>query len=110
MLFRIEQLIGKFNRRRGIKAIVLDVPLLAEIGWTKRCDKLIFVSCSRKNRVKRAEKNGLFDGNKLKILEKFQISLDRKKKITENTIDNNAGLANLKRQIAEIFSKFMENG
>jgi dephospho-CoA kinase len=110
VLFRIEQLIGKFNRRRGIKAIVLDVPLLAEIGWTKRCDKLIFVSCSRKNRVKRAEKNGLFDGNKLKILEKFQISLDRKKKITENTIDNNAGLANLKRQIAEIFSKFMENG
>jgi dephospho-CoA kinase len=110
VLSRIEQLIKEYNRQPGIKAIVLDVPLLAETGWTKRCDKLIFVSCNLKNRLKRAKKSGLFDKNKLKIREKFQISLDKKRKIAENIVDNNVGLANVKKQILKIFSNFMENG
>lgn len=110
VLSRIEQFIKEYNRQPNIKAIVLDVPLLAEVGQAKRCDKLIFVKCSRKKRLQRAKKSGLFDENKLKKLEKFQISLDRKKKIAENTIDNNAGKDIVKKQIAEIFSEFMENG
>ena len=110
VLARIEQLIEEFNRRPDVKAIVLDVPLLAEIGWTKRCDRLIFVGCSPKKRYVRAKKSGLFNENKLKIREKFQISLDKKKKIAENTIDNNLDLISLDRQVAEIFSNIMENG
>jgi dephospho-CoA kinase len=83
---------------------VLDMPLLVEVGWDKRCDRLIFVDCDRKKRLKRAKKMGLFDENQLKVRENFQISLDKKVSIADNIIDNNSGFSALARQVADIFS------
>jgi dephospho-CoA kinase len=104
VLERTEELIEKYNRQSQVKAIVLDMPLLAEVGWAKRCDKLIFVDCKRQLRINRAKKLGIFDENQLKIRENFQISLDNKVSITDNTIDNNSGFSALAKQIAVIFS------
>jgi len=104
VLERAEELIEKYNGQSQVKAIVLDMPLLAEVGWEKRCDKLIFVDCKRELRIKRAKKVGIFDENQLKIRENFQISLDNKVSITDNTIDNNSGFSALAKQIAVIFS------
>ena len=104
VLERAEELIEKYYGQSQVKAIVLDMPLLAEVGWDKRCDKLIFVDCKRELRIKRAKKKGVFDENQLKIREKFQISLDNKVSITDNTIDNNSGFSALAKQIANIFS------
>jgi len=104
VLERAEELIEKYNGQSQVKAIVLDMPLLAEVGWDKRCDKLIFVDCKRGLRIKRAKKIGIFDENQLKIRENFQISLDNKVSITDNTIDNNSGFSALAKQIAVIFS------
>jgi len=106
----VEQLIQQYNQQNQVKAIVLDMPLLAEIGWDKRCDKLIFVNCKRQLRVNRAKKIGIFDKNQLKIRENFQISLDNKASITDNTIDNNSDFSALARQVASIFSYIMDNG
>jgi dephospho-CoA kinase len=108
VLERAEKLIEKYNGQSHIKAIVLDMPLLVEVGWDKKCDKLIFVDCKRESRVKRAKKMGIFDENQLKIRENFQISLDKKVAITDNTIDNNSGFSALAKQIAEIFSCISE--
>ncbi|MHC4546215.1 MAG: dephospho-CoA kinase [Planctomycetota bacterium] len=104
VLERAEELIDKYNVQSQVKAIVLDMPLLAEVGWDKRCDKLIFVDCKRELRIKRAKKMGFFDENQLNIRENFQISLDNKVAITDNTIDNNSGYSALAKQIADIFS------
>jgi dephospho-CoA kinase len=104
VLARAEQLIGQYNRQQKVRAIVLDMPLLVEVGWDKRCERLIFVNCDRKKRLKRAKKMGLFDENQLKVRENFQISLDKKAAITDNTIDNNSGFSALARQVADIFS------
>jgi dephospho-CoA kinase len=104
VLERVEKLIKQYEGEDQVKAIVLDMPLLAEVGWDKRCDKLIFVDCKRELRINRAKKKGFFDENQLKIREKFQISLDNKVAITDNTIDNNSGFSALAKQIADIFS------
>jgi len=108
VLERAEQLIEEFNSRPEIKAIVLDMPLLVEVGWEKRCEKLIFIDCKEQIRAERSKKTHLFDENKLKIRENFQISLDKKQGIAENTIDNNSELSSLKKQVAEIFSNIVE--
>ena len=100
---KVEQLIKKYKNKNQIKAIVLDMPLLVEVGWAKRCDKLIFVDCDPKIRAKRAEKMG-FNKNQIKIRENFQISLDKKAKLADNTIENNSGFSALVRQVADIFS------
>ncbi len=106
---QIEQLIEEYKHQNHIKAIVLDIPLLAEIGWTKRCDKVIFVDSNEKLRLERAKK---LDYNKkqLKIREKFQISLDNKQKLADNTIENNSDFSALVRQIADILSDIIING
>jgi dephospho-CoA kinase len=104
VLVRAEQLIEQYNRQQQVAAIVLDMPLLVEVGWDKRCDRLIFVRCDQKKRLERTKKMGLFDENQLKVRENFQISLDKKASITDNTIDNNSGFSALARQVADIFS------
>ena len=103
VLKQVRELIKKANGQSRVKAIVLDMPLLAEVGWQKRCDKLIFVKCRQKIRFKRAKMNL----GTLKNRENFQISLDKKKAIADNTIDNNSGFSALARQITDIFSGIM---
>jgi len=109
VLERAEVLIKQYNRQNQVKAIVLDMPLLAEVGWAGRCNKLIFVDCKRQLRLNRTKKMG-FDENQFKIRENFQISLDNKAGLADNIVDNNSGLLALAKQVADIFSDTVYNG
>lgn len=109
VLKRAEELIERYSSQKQAKAIVLDIPLLLEVSWAKRCDKLIFVRCKRSVRLQRAKKMG-FDENQIKIREKFQISLDKKARVADNIIDNNSNVSTLVRQVADIFSNMVNNG
>jgi dephospho-CoA kinase len=109
VLKRAEHLIEQYKRQSRVRAIVLDMPLLVEVGWAKRCDRLIFVDCKRKLQAERAEKMG-FDENQIKIREFFQISLDNKAKVADNIIDNNSDFSALVRQVTDIFSYIVNNG
>ena len=109
VLRRAEGLIERYNRQNQVKAIVLDMPLLVEVGWAKRCDKLIFVGCGRQLRIDRAKKLGIFGENQLKIRENFQISLDKKVDIADNMVDNNSDLSGLAKQVTDIFSYIVDN-
>ena len=106
---RAEELIEQYKRQNQIKAVVLDMPLLVEIGWADRCNKLIFVKCKEKIRAERAKKMG-FDKNQLKNRENFQISLDNKVALADNTVENNSDFSAMVRQVADIFSDIMNNG
>ena len=104
VLAEAERLIEHYCGQTGIKAIVLDMPLLVEVGWHKRCKKLVFVDCQTNLRAARAGKMGIFGEEQLLIRENFQIPLDMKMKLADNVLDNNSGASQLARQIAEIFS------
>jgi len=99
---RTQELIKKYQQQPSVKAIVLDMPLLAEVGWHKKCDKLIFVRCDAKIRLKRAQKKGIFGENELKKRENFQISLDKKAGIAQYIIESN-DLSEMIRQIGKLF-------
>ncbi|MGD8787209.1 MAG: dephospho-CoA kinase [Phycisphaerales bacterium] len=109
VLQKAEKLIEEYGHQNQVKAIVLDMPLLVEVGWDKRCDKLIFINCEKKLRLKRAKKLD-FDENQVKIRENFQISLDNKARVADNTIDNNSDFSVLTRQVKDIFSCVVYNG
>ena len=107
---RVEQLIAQCDPQPAVKAIVLDIPLLVEVGWEKRCDRIIFIDCKPPIRLERAKKTGVFDADQLKIRENLQISLDKKKRIADNIVDNNSDLSGLSKQIACLFSSIVDNG
>jgi len=108
VLARAEELMEQYNQQNQVKAIVLDMPLLVEVGWAKRCDRLIFVDCEQKIRAERVKKKD-FGKNQIKIREKFQISLDNKTNVADNIVENNSDFSALVRQIADIFSDIMNN-
>ncbi len=101
VLKKTEELIEKYQKQ-PVEAIVLDMPLLAEVGWEKKCDKLIFIRCNEKIRLKRAQKKGIFGENELKKRENFQISLDKKADMAQYTVENN-DLSELIKQIGKLF-------
>jgi len=108
VLKQAEKLIRQYNGQGRVKAIVLDMPLLAEVGWEKRCDRLIFVECEPRLRSERAKKmGGFFD--EIKIRENFQISLDNKASVADNTINNNSDFSVLVKQVADIFSNIVDS-
>jgi len=110
VLAKIEDLVDKMKQKENVRAIVLDMPLLAEAGWADKCDKLVFVDCKDEIRGQRAGQNGVFSKNQLKKREKFQISLDKKTKIADYTIYNNSGLSAMAEQVERIFSIIINSG
>ncbi len=109
VLQRTEELVEQYNHQNQVKAIVLDMPLLVEVGWHKRCDKLIFVDCRQKLRLDRAKKMG-FEKKQVKIRENFQSSLDNKESLADNTIENNSDFSAIAKQVTGIFSYIVDNG
>jgi dephospho-CoA kinase len=109
VLAQVEHLVADYKTRPEVKAIVLDMPLLMEVEWEKRCDRIIFVDCKPPIRLERAKKTGFFDADMLKIRENLQISLDKKKRIADNIVDNNSDLSGLSKQIACLFSNIVDD-
>ncbi len=104
-----EGLIRSYKAEKDCQAIVLDMPLLVEVGWDKRCNRLLFVDCNRSLRYKRAQKKGEFSLKELQLREDFQISLDKKASLSDNKIDNNSDLSSLANQVAQFFAGIVEN-
>jgi len=103
VLNRCTELIEELNKRPEIKAIVLDMPLLLEVGWGEKCDKLVFVDCPKPLRDARmGEKEDIYKKN-LKKREKFQIPLYKKAEIAHYTVNNNSDLTALAVQVKRIF-------
>ena len=109
VLERSAAMIEAYQADGDAAGIVLDMPLLLEVGWEKKCDFLVFVDCSEEKRAERITKNGKIDIEQLKKRENFQISLDTKAEIAHYTINNNSYLAALAKQVAEIFSIIINN-
>jgi len=103
VLAETEELIAACNKSDA-RAIVLDMPLLVEVGWAQRCDKLVFVACDERIRGQRTAQKCGFTKKQLKNREKFQILLDNKAEIADYVIDNNSNQTELSEQIVRIFT------
>ena len=104
VLERVETMIDTYQSDSDISGIVLDMPLLMEVGWEKKCYFLIFVNCSEEKRWERIAKNPKIDIEQLKKRENFQISLDKKKEKAHYVVSNNSDKSDMAEQIAQIFS------
>ncbi len=100
----VQRRIAAYQQDPTVAAVVLDVPLLAEVGRLDLCDAAVFVEADEVIRLKRLQKKGNFDEKDLKKREKFQISLDKKKKLANYSVCNNSDQSDLAEQVAGLFS------
>ena len=104
VLERNEALITVYQADPNVAGIVLDMPLLLEVGWEKKCDFLVFVDCDDEKRRARIAKNGKIDIEQLKKRENLQISLDKKRKNAHYIINNNSDDSDIAGQVALILA------
>lgn len=81
--------------RQGEKAVVIEIPLLFEVGWDRKVDLTIAVKCPeflRKKRIKRA----------LQMRESFQLSASKKAQLADFIIDNSLSVGNTQHQVIRL--------
>jgi dephospho-CoA kinase len=108
VLQKTEKLLEQYQADTHVSAIVLDMPLLMEVGWDDRCDRVVFVKCDAPRRVERMEQKWGNRAAEIVKREKVQISLDRKETRADNVIINNSDFATLVKQVTEIFTDMIK--
>ncbi len=93
------------QKNKNKKIIILEIPLLVESKLMKYFDVVIFISASKRNRLKRYLKKG---GKKsiFLALDKRQIKEDVKKKYCDHIIVNNKSFIFLNKKIFNIINKY----
>lgn len=84
------------------KIIILDVPLLYETGFNKRCDKVCVVDAPEKAVRERLKERG-FTEKEIEARKKAQMPLEEKKKKADFIINNSQDLEQTKREVEKIW-------
>ncbi len=84
--------------KAGLPAAVLDAPLLAEAGWLRKCDLLVFVEAPRPLRLARAQQRGWSEKD-FSAREGVQESLDYKRRLADWVIDTSRSPEHTRAQV-----------
>ena len=104
VLAKINDAIEEHRAGRGAPILVLDVPLLIEVGLERRCDALWFVDGKDADRLARAEKKLGLSKDEVEKREAAQSPLDRKRARADRILDNSGSLADLRAQVEAALS------
>ena len=94
------------KKNRNKKFVVLDIPLVMENKINKKNDILIFVDAKKKEINKRLKKRHSIN---IKILKKFQLPVELKKKKANFVIKNNFNNNSVKKDAKMIINKILLN-
>jgi len=86
----------------GTRALVIDAPLLFEVGLDEDCDTVIFIDASRAVRLERLAENRGWDANELDRREAKQLVLDSKRSRADHVVVNEGGPEPLRAALAGI--------
>ena len=95
------------NKNKKKKIVVLDIPLLLENKIKKKDFTLVFVDAKKKDIVKNLKKRKNYNVKIIKLLKKFQLSLNYKKKISNFIIKNNFKMESVKKSVKLIKTKIL---
>ena len=94
------------KKNRNKKFVILDIPLLIENKLNKKSDILIFVDAKKKEINKRLKKR---DNDTIRILKKFQLPVEFKKKKADFIIKNNFKSNSIKNNVKIVIKKILLN-
>ena len=100
-----KKLFSFLNKNKKKDFVVLDIPLLIENKINKKGDILIFIDAKKKDITKHLLKRGYFNEHLLRFLKKFQLPLERKKRISDFVIKNYFKRNNFQKDIKTIKKK-----
>lgn len=90
-------------RLSGIKAAVIDAPLLLEAGWDEICDLLIFVDSPREDCKRRAQTLRNWSAEEFSTREAAQMPIEEKRQRATHSIANDGTLDELRVRVRELW-------
>lgn len=87
-----------------IRAVVLDVPLLFEVGLHEKCDAVVFVETPFSVRLERVQGRG-WDESELRRRENSQLPLDKKRELAQYVIRNGSQEVSLPLQVRDVLDR-----
>ena len=80
-------------------ALVIDAPLLLEVGLDRECDVIVFVDCPRELRLERVASSRGWDTEELARREARQMPLDEKRSRAHHVLVNHGRVEDLREQV-----------
>jgi dephospho-CoA kinase len=94
--------------------VVIEFPLLFELSFQKKFDKIILVYASRDEQIRRAGERDGFSKAEVDKRLRAQISIEQKRLLSDYVIDNEGSLADTRDQVREVMRElrnlFREKG
>lgn len=100
---RLEETRGSLEAA-GTSIVVLDVPLLLEVGWDGLCDLILMVDTEREARRDRALKRG-WSEEEFNRREASQWAVDRKRERADVVLQNDGNEAELRRAVEQFWDR-----
>jgi len=82
--------------------VVIEFPLLFELSFQKKFDKVVLVYVSRDAQIRRAGERDGFSEEEVDKRLRAQISLEEKRLLSDYIIDNEGSLHNTRNQVREV--------
>ena len=90
-----------------IHAIVLDIPLLFEVGQDTLCNQVIFVEADENERIQRASEQRGWDAAELRRRENLQTPLDIKRERSDHIVENKSDINTLRESVASVYHQIV---
>ncbi len=103
---RRNALMDAMQEDSATRAVVLDVPLLFEVGLDRMCDAIVYVDAPEADRAARAAKRG-WNRDELARREKNQMALDKKRARADYVVCNTATEAECRSQVRDLFHRIL---
>jgi len=95
----IDAAIERAQHDAGARLIVLDAAILLETGWGRRCDWIVYVHTSRRQRLERLARQRGWQEKEVRQRSRAQLSLTDKVTRAHFVVDNSGPPEDLARQI-----------
>ena len=91
--------------KRGVRAVVIDAPLLIETGLNERMNYTVCVRASAEKALERLLREGKADRGDFKARMKHQLDASEKEKFADFVLDNNGAAEKTESQVREIWER-----
>jgi dephospho-CoA kinase len=108
ILEEIERRIEEIGRQNDTAVIIIDAPLLIEMGYHRKMDKVIVVTATREQQVERLTKRDGMTPDQAQRILSSQLPLEEKLQAADFIIRNEGPLENTARTTEEIFKALQE--
>jgi len=106
---RERELLEVYVADPAVRAVVLDVPLLIEVGQDKWCDTIVFIEADEHIRQERVRQKLGWGPEQRKKVEKLQLGLDIKAEMADYTLRNNSTISDLYDHVVKTLSLILNS-